>query len=40
MVFVFRIDWNEPVGKQLSFEVMSENLNNLADENIEPAYLN
>ncbi len=40
MVFVFRIDWNKPVSKQLSFKVMSENLNNLADKKADPPYLN
>lgn len=40
MVFVFRIDWTKPVGKQLSFKVMSENLNNLADKKAAPDYLN
>ena len=39
MVFVFRIDWSKPVGKQLSFKVMSENLNNLADKTVAPAYI-
>lgn len=40
MVFVFRIDWNKLVGKQLSFKVMSENLNSLSDKKVDPAYLN
>lgn len=40
MVFVFKIDWNKPVGKQLSFKVMSEKLNNLAEKRVNPDYLN
>ena len=40
MVFVFKIEWNKPVGKQLSFKVMSESLNNLAEKKVNPAYLN
>ncbi len=40
MVFVFTIDWTKPVGKQLSFKLISENLNNLANKKVDPDYLN
>lgn len=40
MVFVFKIDWDKPVGRQLLFKVMSENLHNLSERKVDPAYLN
>ncbi|MEA1915909.1 MAG: hypothetical protein U9N42_00095 [Campylobacterota bacterium] len=38
-VFVFKINWNKPVGKQLEFQIMSENIHNLAKKKVSPSYL-